>query len=416
MPKISLIIPTRNGADYVWAPIRTILSQKYLDFELLVSVNHSTDNTLALLRQFHDPRLRILVPPRPLSMTGHYEWCLQQATGEWVTILGDDDGVMLYFFSELEKLFSRHESKPVDAFVFRRAYYYWPGCEDIYGRIAISARAIQSEKKLLGNLSILRAIFFDLEHFDLPQVYTNNLIRRTLIEKIRSSSGGLFYNELNPDVYSGVAVALHARLIIRSELPLFWTGTSPKSVAIALSKLEDASGKPQSNSDGKANDRAREFLAFAQNDKVSVAPEVGIDAWRGLKSSPIWVLSALFNIPFKKPWLFSRHMLLLLGACVRASVSLQHEHDYGMQIKKKRLLKDIISRNGINHYFFFGAVMLSSPILKTGWLMKKCISRLSAYQGCLYTLRSDSHTDFPDLLTASLAADKEYAKLNPYKD
>lgn len=408
MPKISLIIPTRNGADYIWAPIKTILSQDYSDIELLVSVNHSTDNTLEILRQFQDPRLRVIVPPRPLSMTSHYEWCLQQATGEWVTIIGDDDGVMPYFFPEIEKLLNRYDSKPVDAFIFRRAYYFWPGCDDVYGKKVIRACAGRSIKKLSGKLSVLRAILFDFDHFDLPQVYTNNLVRRSLIENIRSISAGKFYNELNPDVYSGVAVALKARSIVRSELPLFWSGTSPKSVSIAFAKSKNSNRNHKSELDNEVIVRAREFLALAQNDNIDIAPMVGMDAWLGLESSAIFVLSALMMIPFKVPWLLRQHMLLLFGACARTSVSLQWERDQALRAKKICLLQDVIRRNGLKLGLFSGVTFLISPILKTSWLISRSINRISDFQKQVFNVESDSHVEFPDLIAAYLAVEKKY--------
>src|SRR5215471_19694655 len=91
--KFSILIPTRNGAPYVFSAINSILRQSYESCEVVVSVNHSTDETMSQVRSIDDPRLRVVVPPAPLSMTLHYEWCLKQARGEWITILGDDDGL-----------------------------------------------------------------------------------------------------------------------------------------------------------------------------------------------------------------------------------------------------------------------------------------------------------------------------------
>lgn len=415
MPKISLIIPTRNGESYIWASVKTILAQSYSDMELIVSVNHSTDNTLELLRQFQDPRLRVIAPPRLLSMTSHYEWCLQQAMGDWVTIIGDDDGVMPYFFYEFEELLSRCGNKKVDAFIFRRAYYFWPGCEDIYGKQAMNVCAVMTEQKVLPKLLILRAILFDLDFNCLPTIYTNNLVRRTLVEKIRSASGGKFYNELNPDVYSGVAVALKAREIVRSEFPLFWTGTSPKSVNVSLSKSNNLNGKSEVKSNEQTETPINEFFKLASNDDISVASEFGINAWRDLRSSSVWVVSALFMIPFKKPWLMRKRMLLVLAACLNTSASLWQEHDRNVICRKKFLLYSVIKKNGISRNLFFTLSLLVAPIFRAMFMVKRIVLKVLYINRRSFSLSSDSHSEFPDLLKASLAVENEYNNFKTYQ-
>ena len=66
--KFSIVIPTRNGAPYVFSAINSILRQSYPSCEVVVSVNHSTDETMSQVRSIDDPRLRVVVPPAPLSM------------------------------------------------------------------------------------------------------------------------------------------------------------------------------------------------------------------------------------------------------------------------------------------------------------------------------------------------------------
>jgi len=382
--------------------------------ELLVSVNHSSDDTLVRLQQYQDPRLRVVVPPQPLSMTGHYEWCLQQVTGEWVTIIGDDDGVMPYFFTELEKLFERWDAEHVDAFTFRRAYYFWPGCEDIYGNSAVGVSASRCEHSMSGRAAILRTILYDLNHTDLPQVYTNNLVRRDLIAKIRKQSGGRFYNELNPDVYSGVAVALAAKQIVRSEFPIFWTGTSPKSVGIAVSKSFRTGAKSQSESgaDKATSDRSKEFFSFAEAESFGVAPEVGIAAWRGLKSSPIFVLSALLMIPFKTPWLPRRRRLLLFGACVRSAALLRRDKDQVSRATKQQLLNGIVSRNGLSVRWFPAVVAVWLVLTKAISLVRLVRTKVGKppQQVTVFSLTSNSHEQFPNLMVAYRAVAQEYDK------
>lgn len=91
--KISVCIPSRNALNYVRYAIESVLNQEYEDYELLVSDNHSNDGTWDYLKTLSHPKLRIMQPPKMCSMSGHYEWLLTQTKGDWVTIIGADDGM-----------------------------------------------------------------------------------------------------------------------------------------------------------------------------------------------------------------------------------------------------------------------------------------------------------------------------------
>jgi glycosyltransferase involved in cell wall biosynthesis len=44
-PKYSIIIPARNGGKYLPTCINTILEQSYGDYELIISDDHSSDDS-----------------------------------------------------------------------------------------------------------------------------------------------------------------------------------------------------------------------------------------------------------------------------------------------------------------------------------------------------------------------------------
>lgn len=342
-PKLSIIIPTRNGGDYVCAAVETVLSQPYEPVELIVSVNHSTDDTLARLGGFGDPRLRIVIPPRPLSMPKHFEWCIHQAQGEWITILGDDDGVMPYFFKEFEQLIARWQSHRVDAYCFRRACYFWPGCEAVYGNNVLTYTASVEERVWPSLSTLISTLAGTNVFYDLPQLYTNNIVRRKLIDQIRSCSGGEFIHELNPDVYSGVAIALLAKRVIRVELPFFWTGSSPKSVG--LSSELDRRRQPAEGTKAAATS-ATDFHAMAAVDGLKVADEIGLRAWTICGSSALFTASALLRIPFSMPLLlrWRRFIVALAVSTARREVNPREVS----RDAKIEALNDIAERNRLN--------------------------------------------------------------------
>lgn len=53
--RVSVCLPTYNGEAFVAEAVRSVLAQRWQDFELLVIDDQSTDATLDVVRSFADP-------------------------------------------------------------------------------------------------------------------------------------------------------------------------------------------------------------------------------------------------------------------------------------------------------------------------------------------------------------------------
>ena len=89
--KVTVAIPTFNRASLLGQTIDSVLKQSYKNFEIIVSDNCSSDNTGALVAGYHDKRIVYFRQIENLGMVGNWNFCLQQATGEFFLLLSDDD-------------------------------------------------------------------------------------------------------------------------------------------------------------------------------------------------------------------------------------------------------------------------------------------------------------------------------------
>ncbi|HEX8459544.1 MAG TPA: glycosyltransferase family A protein [Pyrinomonadaceae bacterium] len=92
-PAVSICIPTFNGAEYLRQAMESALSQSFGDFELLVSDDASTDDTMSIAGEYarQDGRVVLHQSPRRLGLGGNWNRCLELAKGEWVKFLFQDD-------------------------------------------------------------------------------------------------------------------------------------------------------------------------------------------------------------------------------------------------------------------------------------------------------------------------------------
>lgn len=60
MPSLSVIMPVYNGERFLEETVESVLNQTFTDFEFIVIDDGSTDDTLRILRDFEDERIKII--------------------------------------------------------------------------------------------------------------------------------------------------------------------------------------------------------------------------------------------------------------------------------------------------------------------------------------------------------------------
>lgn len=89
---ITIGIPTYNRADgYLREALESAIRQTYQNIEILVSDNCSSDHTETLVNSYQDPRIVYVKHPQNIGAIRNYNFCLEQAKGEFFLLLHDDD-------------------------------------------------------------------------------------------------------------------------------------------------------------------------------------------------------------------------------------------------------------------------------------------------------------------------------------
>lgn len=87
---LSVGVPAYNQGPYLRETIESLLNQRVQPLEIVVSNNHSTDETAAVCREYAN-RVRVIMPPMHLSATDHFNFVMSQLQGSWVSLLSSDD-------------------------------------------------------------------------------------------------------------------------------------------------------------------------------------------------------------------------------------------------------------------------------------------------------------------------------------
>lgn len=91
--KVSVLLPTYNGGQFIVRAIKSVLAQTFQDFELLVIDDGSTDDTATQVEGVaaRDSRVRFIRNERNLGLQKTLNAGLQQARGEYIARIDDDD-------------------------------------------------------------------------------------------------------------------------------------------------------------------------------------------------------------------------------------------------------------------------------------------------------------------------------------
>ena len=119
--RLTIVIPTVNRDYCVRRAVESALAQTSPDVEIIVSNNGSTDSTREILDGYGDPRLRIFHHASTMPSAVHSNWLIDQAQGELIMALSDDDYLEPRFAERMLSLFAR---RPELSFAYARCWVH----------------------------------------------------------------------------------------------------------------------------------------------------------------------------------------------------------------------------------------------------------------------------------------------------
>jgi glycosyltransferase involved in cell wall biosynthesis len=88
---LSILMPAYNSDKFIRFAIESILNQDYLDFELLIYNDASTDRTLEIIDEFSDSRIKVITGENNSGVRFARDYLLHLAQGEYIAFVDSDD-------------------------------------------------------------------------------------------------------------------------------------------------------------------------------------------------------------------------------------------------------------------------------------------------------------------------------------
>lgn len=147
---VSIIMPSYNTAPYIKQTIQSVLDQTYINWELIIVDDCSTDNTNEVVDTIKDCRIHYLKNEKNSGAAISRNKALREAKGQWIAYLDSDDLWMpeklekqIKFMEENGYVFSYTNYEEIDVDGYKTGVkvtgpkkitktgmfnYCWPGC------------------------------------------------------------------------------------------------------------------------------------------------------------------------------------------------------------------------------------------------------------------------------------------------
>ncbi len=233
----SVVIPTHDRLDLLRDAVETVLRQDYTEWELVVFDNASTGDINGYVKSISDQRIRYERSDDFLPVSDSWNRAINLATGDYVTLLGDDDGLTLGYFTRLSQIIEEFGSPDV---LYSAIYQFLhPGVApwerrgyvaDLKNGFFFVGRqtpfllsAEEASKAVHGSICLRRNFTFNMQAF---------CFRRDFLKRLRAD--GPVFRTPFPDYYLANIAFAKARTVVVIPEPMAIAGVSKASYGYML--------------------------------------------------------------------------------------------------------------------------------------------------------------------------------------
>lgn len=107
MPFFSVIIPLFNKEKFIEATLKSVLNQTFIDFEILIINDGSTDNSATIIEGFDDPRIRYFLKENAGVSSARNDG-IEKAQSNYISFIDADDYWYPDFLEEMFKIIQNY--------------------------------------------------------------------------------------------------------------------------------------------------------------------------------------------------------------------------------------------------------------------------------------------------------------------
>ena len=238
IPLLSILIATKNRQKYCLSAVESILMLPDTNIQVIVQDNSDDTNLIDMLTHLlKDSRLIYRYTPPPFSSIDNFNAAIELATGEYVCLIGDDDGIN----PEIIKATTWAKENNIDCLVGNlKANYRWENTgEKQFFHLKISSSSLvlgnfNGKAKLIDTKQSLEKLVqngcTNYMDFAFPKLY-HGIVKKEILDELKFETGA-YLKGLSPDIYAAIALAFKIKKFVTVDYPLSIPGVCTSSSSI----------------------------------------------------------------------------------------------------------------------------------------------------------------------------------------
>lgn len=242
-PLLSIVIPTKNRQRYCLSAIQSILNLNDPDIQIVIQDNSTDEQLRAQIPQLDSSILKYSYIPGVLSFVENFNNAIDAADGEYLCIIGDDDGIN----PEIIQATAWAKHHQIECLVGNvEANYRWDntGAPDTFftkmtdNTLTMThfngkAKRVNIEESLIKLMKNGCTNYLD---YDFPKLY-HGIVKKTALQKLKDRTGS-YLKGLSPDIYASIALACTIEQLVVVDYPLTIPGVCAESGSIQEGQLK----------------------------------------------------------------------------------------------------------------------------------------------------------------------------------
>lgn len=236
IPLLSIVIPTKNRYNCLIPVLEAFMNNiEGQNYEIIVQDN--TEDNTSVLEYFQnksDSRIKYFYTKEHLDVTQNCNKAVDNSTGKYICMIGDDDLVSPYIMKIVEML----ENKNIECLTYTAGNYLWPGVQVINPNKYNSPSTmtlynysktltLKNSKEEMERVLQMGGIYF----LGLPRLY-HGIVKREVLSKIKEKFGGnTYFPGPSPDMAISTALYTVLDTYYYMNYPVTITGVSTTSTA-----------------------------------------------------------------------------------------------------------------------------------------------------------------------------------------
>lgn len=167
---MSVVIPTFNQANLLRKALHSVVDQTYKNWEIIVVDNYSTDNTIEVMNEFQNKKIKLLQIHNHGVIAVSRNKGIKASKGEWIAFLDSDD------------LWSKNKIEACLPWMSSKTDFIHHNLEIIGGKRFLSRRRYTKSRQLIP--PVLKDLLLNGNTIATSSV----MVRKSLIEKVGGMS------------------------------------------------------------------------------------------------------------------------------------------------------------------------------------------------------------------------------------